>query len=227
MPDKILSGRARPTTTAGQTGPITRRARQARTAAHTREGMLHAAAQALARHGLEATTMQEIAREAGYTVPSLYAYFNGKQEIIEALLQQMGEQLAMTFTDPMPVGLTFPQKLELLLQRQLEFGQEWREAFKVIFAAKIKKNLGGMSRQPSFAGPYVESLNRWLKEASRPEDLRDYEVDELADMLQGILHATFDRWLLTRQPRRLADRASSITHLLLYGLLSERSAARR
>ena len=188
--------------------------------------MLHAAARALARHGLQATTMQEIAREAGYTVPSLYAYFNGKQEIIEALLQQMGKQLTMTFTDPMPVGLTFPQKLELLLQRQLDFGQEWGEAFKVIFAAKIRKNLGGASREPSFAGPYVESLSRWLKEASRPQDLGDYEVDELADMLQGSLHATFDRWLRTRQPRRLADRASSIADLLLYGLLSEGRPAR-
>src|ERR1700731_4056808 len=109
MHDKIVSGRAQLNTTAGGTRPGTRQARQARSAAHTREGMLHAAAQALARHGLEATTMQEIAHEAGYTVPSLYAYFNGKQEIIEALLQQMGEQLTMTFTDPMPVGLTFPQ----------------------------------------------------------------------------------------------------------------------
>src|SRR5580700_9634053 len=100
MHDKIVSGRAQLKTTAGRTRPVTRQARQARSAAHTREGMLHAAAQALARHGLEATTMQEIAREAGYTVPSLYAYFNGKQEIIEALLQQMGEQLTRTFTDP-------------------------------------------------------------------------------------------------------------------------------
>src|SRR5258708_8631107 len=107
MPDKILSGRARPTSTAGQTGRITRQARQARSAAHTREGMLHAAAQALARHGLEATTMQEIAHEAGYTVPSLYAYFNGKQEIIEALLQQIGERLTRTFTDPLPPRLPF------------------------------------------------------------------------------------------------------------------------
>ncbi len=189
--------------------------------------MLHAAAQAFARHGLEATTMREIAGEAGYTVPSLYAYFNGKQEIIEALLQQIGEQLTRTFTDPMPSGLAFPQKLELLLQRQLEFGQEWREAFKVIFAAKVKKDHGGISRQPSVAGPYLESLIRWLKESSRPEDLGGYEADELACMLQGILHATFDRWLRTRQPRRLADRASAITCLLLYGLLSERRPADR
>jgi AcrR family transcriptional regulator len=218
MNDKIVSGRAALKAPAGRTRRITRQARQARTAAHTREGMLHAAARALARHGLEATTMQEIAREAGYTVPSLYAYFSGKQEIIEALLQQMGEQLARTFTDPMAAGLTFPQKLELLLQRQLEFGQEWREAFTVIIAAKSRKDQGGISRQPSFADPYLESLSRWLGEVSRPEDRGGYEVDELACMLQGILHATFHRWLRIRQPRRLADRASSIADLLLNGV---------
>jgi AcrR family transcriptional regulator len=182
--------------------------------------MLHAAARALARHGLEATTMQEIAREAGYTVPSLYAYFNGKQDIIEALLQRMGGQLTQTFSDPMPAGLTFPQKLELLLQRQLEFGEEWREAFKVIFAAKVEKEPGGGSRPLTFASPYLESLSRWLKEASHPEDLGGHEVEELACILQGILHATFERWLRTGQPRRLTDRASSIADLMLYGVSS-------
>jgi AcrR family transcriptional regulator len=209
MRDKILSARPLVKTTAGQTRRITNQAQQ------VRDGMLHAAAQAFARRGLEATTMQDIAREAGYTVPSLYAYFNGKQDIIEALLQRMDEQLTRTFTDPMPAGLTFPQMLELLLQRQLEFGQEWREAFKVIFAAKAKKE------------PYVQSLSRWISDVSRPEDLGGYEVEEFASMLLGILHATFDRWLRTRQPPRLAERASSITHLLFYGVLSERRPARR
>jgi AcrR family transcriptional regulator len=213
-----LPSRAKMKTTTAQARRITRQARQARTAAHTREGMLHAAARALARHGLEATTMQEIAREAGYTVPSLYAYFNGKQEIIEALLQLMGQQLTRTFSDPMPAGLAFPQKLELLLQRQLEFGEEWREAFKIIFAAKVKKENGD---------PYLESLSGWLKEASRPEDLGGYEVEELACVLEGILHATFDRWLRTREPRRLADRASSIADLLLYGVSTEGRPAPR
>jgi AcrR family transcriptional regulator len=221
MRDKIVSARPLVKTTAGQTRRITHQAQQ------VREGMLHAAAQALARRGLEATTMRDIAREAGYTVPSLYAYFNGKQDIIEALLQRMGEQLTRTFTDPMPAGLTFPQMLELLLQRQLEFGQEWREAFKVVFAAKLRKNHSGISRQRSFPDPYLDSLSRWLKDVSRPGDLGGYEVDEFACMLQGILHATFDQWLRTPQPPRLADRASSITHLLFYGVLSERRPARR
>jgi len=78
-------------------------------------------------------------------------------------------------------GRVFPfdkNYLKFYLQRQLEFGQEWREAFKVIFAAKVKKDQGGVSRQPSFADPYLESLSRWLKEASRPEDRGGYEVDE-------------------------------------------------
>jgi AcrR family transcriptional regulator len=221
MRDKITPARPRTKANAGPTRRSTHQAQQ------VREGMLHAAAQALARRGLEATTMQEIAREAGYTVPSLYAYFSGKQDIIKALLQRMGEQLTRTFTDPMPAGLTFPQMLELLLQRQLEFGQEWREAFKVVFAARLKKDHDKISRQRSFPNPYLDSLSRWLKDVSRPEDLGGYDAEEFACMLQGILHATFDRWLRTRQPPRLADQASAITHLLFYGVLSERRPARR
>jgi len=47
--------------------------RRAREIARTRQDILEAAARAFARNGYQAVTMQEIAREAGYTAASLRA----------------------------------------------------------------------------------------------------------------------------------------------------------
>lgn len=55
--------------------------------------VLDAARVTFARLGLERTSMREIAKEAGYTVGALYAYFASKQEILSALLEEMAVRL--------------------------------------------------------------------------------------------------------------------------------------
>jgi AcrR family transcriptional regulator len=55
--------------------------------------VLDAARVTFARLGLERTSMREIAKEAGYTVGALYAYFSSKQELLSALLEEMAGRL--------------------------------------------------------------------------------------------------------------------------------------
>lgn len=50
-----------------------------------RRQVLTAAHRCFARRGLHATTMQEIADEAGLSAGALYRYFDGKEALIEAL----------------------------------------------------------------------------------------------------------------------------------------------
>lgn len=54
--------------------------------ADTHRAAIAAAAETLfRRQGVEATTMDEIAREAGYSKATLYVYFQNKEEIVAAL----------------------------------------------------------------------------------------------------------------------------------------------
>lgn len=62
------------------------RVTQAHLDARRRE-ILAAAFQCFSRHGFHATTMQEIAEEAGLSAGALYRYFDGKQALIEALAE--------------------------------------------------------------------------------------------------------------------------------------------
>ncbi len=63
---------------------------------------------AFARKGFEATSMQDIAREAGMSVGNLYRYFPSKTAIVEALIQRDIEGVKREFAqldglaDPMP-----------------------------------------------------------------------------------------------------------------------------
>ena len=62
------------------------------TAFRTRE-ILAAARRIMERHGLEAATMEEIAASAGVAKGTIYLYFQGKEELIQALISQVGENL--------------------------------------------------------------------------------------------------------------------------------------
>src|SRR5689334_11777165 len=107
--------------------------RRVREIAWTREEILDAAERAFARAGFDATTMQDIAKEAGYTVPSLYAYFPSKQEIWIGLLGRLTDELLGVFDEPQPKGLSFRQRIELIVRRHHEITERRRCALAIFF----------------------------------------------------------------------------------------------
>lgn len=61
--------------------------------AAARERIVEAALRAIPRRGLAATTMQQIAREAGVASPSLYWHFKSKDELLLAAVDHLASQL--------------------------------------------------------------------------------------------------------------------------------------
>jgi AcrR family transcriptional regulator len=63
-----------------------------------RDDLLAAAARRFVQDGLRATTMEDIAREAGAGKATLYRHFANKSDLIDALLVQEGERLRRRLT---------------------------------------------------------------------------------------------------------------------------------
>jgi len=59
-----------------------------------RERILHAALELFAAHGYEATSMRQIAAQVGITKAALYYHFDGKTDIVRAMLLDTEEQVA-------------------------------------------------------------------------------------------------------------------------------------
>ena len=131
-------------------------ARRTREIASTRDDILAAAERAFARTGYEATTMQDLAREAGYTVPSLYAYFDGKQELYDAVWARLDEERAQVFDTIMPSRLRFSQRVEFMLARQLELTERRRGAVEIRMASPQRH---GKRRATHFDG----MVQRWAR----------------------------------------------------------------
>lgn len=86
-------------TTATGREPRTERGRR------TRDGLIEAARTVFERQGFAATRMSDIAAEAGVSHGTVYTYFDTKEDVLEATMQQLVDQLLETIggadlTDP-------------------------------------------------------------------------------------------------------------------------------
>jgi AcrR family transcriptional regulator len=200
--------------------------RRSREIVRTREEILDAAERAFARAGYEATTMQDIAREAAYTVPSLYAYFPGKHEIFEGLMTRTQEELLAGFDEPIPKGLPLAQRLELLVVRRLELYERRREALSILFMMPAPARVGRIRERKKRGEPtgFERASTRmatWLTEHATAKELGGRDVEAIATALTGMLYAFFRR-SLEGPHRPLTERAEQIVDLVLHGVVGRR-----
>lgn len=187
------------------------RDRREREIERTRQDIVDAAARVFGRSGYHAATVQAIAREAGFTAASLYTYFESKEAIHVALREDTKRRLLATYDVPAPEGLSFAQRLELLLQAQLALVAERLDALRVVLEAPP-----AFCEERDARATFLQRGARFLAEAGRRE-LR-VPPDEAVDVLFGLVHARVLSWLLHEEapdPKRLAAR---LVDLFLHGV---------
>ena len=106
------------------------------------ESLLAAAARAFARAGYAATSMEDIAAEAGITKLIVYRHFDGKKELYEAVLTRVSERLTEAFK-----AAAAERRTGVGLHALLTVAREDQDAFSLLFQHAV--------REPQFAA-YAE-----------------------------------------------------------------------
>src|SRR5215472_4035768 len=90
----------------------------------TREQVLQAALRVFRRKGYAATTLEEIAQEAGFTRGAIYSHFEGKAQLYQLLIQQGFLRLNEAFEAAFDDSGTIEERLRSLFTRPLAFLEE-------------------------------------------------------------------------------------------------------
>lgn len=170
---------------------------------------MDAAARVFAERGYHEATMAMIARSAGFTAASLYTYFQSKDEIFEALLQDIRRGILATFDEPTPSGLSFPQRLELLLQRQIAYLAARRDAFRVAFDVHARQEKWDGHRE------FLDRLGRFL--AAHADAALRYPAADAAVILFGLANALVAPWFRAGGPPDPAREAARLVDVFLNG----------
>jgi AcrR family transcriptional regulator len=181
--------------------PSTRLRRAAR-----REQILAAATRAFARSGFVATSLDDVADEAGVSRVILYRHFESKTDLYRAVLDRAcarlvgavgaGDYTAESVDALIGAAVEDPEGFRLLFQhaaREPEFRQPM-DAFRASMVAIAYRQLAVLIPDPSWArwaaqlAPMatVEAITAWL-EVGRPD--RDQVADRIRQVLAGVILA--------------------------------------
>jgi AcrR family transcriptional regulator len=104
--------------------------------------ILAAAYRLMEQKGVDALTMDDIAQAAGVAKGTIYLYFQGKDELIQALLSQVGEALAQELEAILAKAASSSEKLKLMVTLFLNHVEKERVLFPIYLRELVRSKSG-------------------------------------------------------------------------------------
>lgn len=191
-----------------------------------RQAISQAAVKLFASQGYQSTTIEQIAREAGVSAPTVFKYFGSKQEIVLEMLKE-GDQRAVGAARPQMSAMNDPLDAlchleELLVGYALEIlpASIWRELLPLILCGGDSALPEGYRQVNDGLRTEISSLLRELQTAGK---LRaDLDVDLASFLLNDYSHLQLLR-LTSQEHMNIEEHRRQVrktTELILRGMLA-------
>jgi len=194
----------------------TRPATRAETQLQTRERLIDAATRVFARRGYHAATLEEVAREAGYSTGAVYSNFAGKEELFLALADrqiagraEQAEAIAEVAAEAESSGESdaLQKAIARWFRAFIEDNEEWPLLFYEFWSYGV--------RSPHLREEFEarrraarDAIARPLADAARSRGLRlRYPPEQLAAAMSGVINGlAFER---TVDPEALSEKVAA------------------
>ncbi|HEX2833105.1 MAG TPA: TetR/AcrR family transcriptional regulator [Thermoanaerobaculia bacterium] len=179
-----------------------------------------AAMRVIARKGVDETTIQDVADEAGIAKGTVYVYFRDREELFARTADRAFEMLVAKMEPVFDVVSSFADKLTRVVTTQLRFFDENRALFRATLALS-QKDASHKKKSPSF-GRYMTRLEQMFADAHASGELRrDLDPQALAAVYRDCVRGVILRRLeLTKPKTSPDDDARLIVSILLHGIQS-------
>lgn len=187
-----------------------------------RQDIAQAALELFRANGFGATTLEQIANQAGVSAPTVVNYFGGKQEILLALLKQPDEQAMRDAranldeqSDPLDALCEF-EGLMTDYQLQAMPASLWRELAPFLLTGELAQALSPWN------AAVIEETKALLEHFQRAGKVREsIDIDVAATLFNQYANMAFIRLATETTPDRQAHalHMRSVLHLLCHGML--------
>ncbi len=185
-----------------------------------RRDILLAAAGVFARRGYAAATLAELAQAAGFAAPSLYRYFESKEELFHSLVEVIKADIRATFEAPVDGARPLEERLAGLLARQIELGRSRREIFAFLMTTPPRElgDEGAVVEYRAGASLYEEHMAAWMARHVGSAELR-CPHGQAARTLAAVAHAFHHAFILSPTPGLdPTEEARLVVDLALHGI---------
>jgi AcrR family transcriptional regulator len=170
-----------------------------------------AAMRVIARKGMAAATMKDIAAEARIAKGTIYLYFHDRDDLVEKTFEGAISQLLGRLDTALAGDAPFEQRLRNVIRTKVEFFREHREFFRLYASLRFPEGTAQQQRRhrrhckPQYQA-HVESMAAFLRGAMDRREVRRMDADRLAIFLiEGINAIVIQRVLEDVSPPEQAD----------------------
>ena len=181
-----------------------------------------AAMAVISRKGIDETTIQEIADEAGVAKGTIYVYFRDREELLARTADRLFENLLHELSPAFEAPGRFPSKLQALALGQLRFFDEHRGFFRATMDLARREAETNKNKNSCF-GRYTARLENLFAEATASGDIRPgIDPHALAAVYRDCMRGVIVRRLDPKQKSRnsVEEDANFIVSIFLRGVLS-------
>jgi len=185
----------------------------------------------IARKGMSAATMQEIAEEAGVAKGTIYLYFRDRDELVEKTFENAMTQLHAKIDEAMNAAGSFEEKLRRMLSAKMRFFEENREFFRLFMSLRYPEGNAQQQRrqkrtcQPQYQSR-VDQFSTLLQQGMDAGEIRRSNPQRLAIFLiEGSNAVTIER-VMEEAPPPEQDDVEMIASALLEGIAIRKTAKR-
>ena len=194
------------------------------------DSIQEAALRVIARKGLSAASMQEIAEEAGIAKGTLYLYFQNQEDLLRKTVEQAFGRLADELNAALEGGGAYLERLERQFRAKTQFLENNVALLRLYAAAMSPEGAGqhpascGRSQSPHFQR-YFQRLQAFLAEAMEAGEVRRMRADRLALLLEEGFMAILLARLHEPAPPPVDEEISWLMEMLREGITVQRSRA--
>jgi len=204
--------------------PRTERERQRRN--ECKKSILLAAESLIIRRGLNAVTMDDVAREAQFSKATLYRYFRDKGELIFEILIHYYDEIIETMTNAMTAPISAGEKIRLTIRRALQTYKDKENISRALMmdrsVLKVMKIMVAGEPRPSSstANSFFHHImvQRILAEGMASGEFRKVDIEGTSALLEAVLQGYFHCRLWAQKKTTLRAETERIYDFIMRGI---------
>jgi AcrR family transcriptional regulator len=183
--------------------------------------VLEAARSIFAGLGYAATTVEEIAKEAGMAKGTIYLYFKSKEEVYAAVLASDLDYLTKQMIEGMSAAKTFDERLTVFLNQRLVHIKNNRDFVRIYCAESESRGSRSALTSKAIDKPFLRGvvfMRQCLEEAIADGELRSIPVEPAAFTIFALARGFFERHLRGWTHLTLEEDVAFTHSLIMNGL---------
>lgn len=193
-------------------------------AAATRRQLMEAALRVFSQNGYAATTLDDIAREAGVTRGAIYWHFSNKADLYNTLVSEVSSRASPVIDHALDEGGTVLDVLRRMFVRILSYMEE-DEEFRavqelVLFKTAVTPEMEeGMRKKVAGTKQMIEVFSQMMKEGIDAGEIRaDLNPRDGALAMLAFQNGLSTLWLLDPTLFSIRDRAEAMADIFINGI---------